>query len=283
MTRLSLLPCLALLAALPLAAQAPAEEARPVTSGARVTVTLRAGDGERIPGIVVSASGDTLRVVSPEIGLAELPFGEIGELQAPGSSRGEMLKYAAAIAGVSAGAGLGSVAGGDEFLPAFMNTAIVLAAMGGVLYAREGPPRAPTAVDLSNGLPGGGVQPGRGALVRITTPTLPRTAHRLFDFTADTLYLAAPDGRAPLPRAELTGLQVSLGRDWDRGFRTGTRIGAIGGGLLLGGGMALQGGWGLLLSPFGFGMGMMFGGTVGGFAGHIFAPHAWSDVPLGRP
>jgi len=274
-----LLLCAALLAATPAAAQAR-DEPRPLTGAARVTLYLREGDGAGVPGIIVGARGDTLRIVSPALGLAQVPAGSIARLEVPGSPRGELLRYAFLIVGVSAGAGLGSVAGDEDFVPTFMNTLIFLSAVGGVMYAREGTPRAPEPLDLSRGLPGGTVQPGRGAAVRFATAGRPLTRGRLTDFDADSLSLRGGDAPPRLPRAELTRLQVSLGPDRARGRRIGGVVGAVGGGLLLGGVLASRGGWGLVVAPAGAVVGGLFGGALGTGAGHVFAPPAWSNVPL---
>ncbi|HEX8395582.1 MAG TPA: hypothetical protein VF665_24735 [Longimicrobium sp.] len=277
-----LLLCAALLAAAPAPAQARGEP-RPLTSGSRVTLYLHEGHGGGIPGIVVGASGDTLHIISPEIGLAQVPAGAVARLEAPGAARGELLKYAFVIVGVSAGAGLGAVAGDEEFVPVFINALIVSSAVGGVMYAREGPPRAPAPVDVSRGIPGGAVLPGRGAPVRFSTADRPMARARLTGFSADSLFLRGGDAPPSVSRAEVTRLQVSLRADRARGDRIGGRVGAVGGGLLLGGAMALQGGWGLALSPLGASLGAVFGGTVGSFTGYVFAPPSWSDVSITRP
>lgn len=271
----------ALLASAPAAAQAR-DEPRLITSGLPVTLYLREGNGEGIPGFIVGAQGDTLRIVSPGMGLAQVPAGSIARLEVPGSPRGKLIRYAFLVVGVSAGAGLGSVAGDEEFVPTFMTTLIFLSTLGGVMYAREGPPRAPEPLDVSRGLPGGTVQPGRGAVVRFATAARPLTRARLTNFDADSLSLRGGDAPPRLSRAELTRLQVSLGPDRARGRRIGGVVGAVGGGLLLGGVLASQGGWGVLVAPAGAGAGALFGGALGLGAGHVFAPPAWSNVPIPR-
>lgn len=275
-----LLLCAALLAAAPAPAQAR-NEPRPITSGSPVTLYLHEGNQGAIAGIVVGG-GDTLRIVSPGMGLAQVPTDAIARLDAPGSPRGELLKNAFAIVGVSAGSGLGAVAGDGEFVPAFMNTLIFLSAVGGVMYVREGPPRMPEALDVSRGLPGGAVQPGRGAAVRFSTADRPLARARLTDFTADSLFLRGGDAPPRLPRAEVTRLQVSLAPDRERGTRIGAMVGRVGGGLLVGGALASRGGWGLMLAPVGAGIGALLGGTAGWGAGYVFAPPAWSEVPITR-
>jgi hypothetical protein len=118
--------------------------------------------------------------------------------------------------------------------------------------------------------------------VRFATAGRSLTRTRLTDFDADSLSLRGGDAPPRLARAELTRLQVSLGPDRARGRRIGGVVGAVGGGLLLGGVLASRGGWGLVVAPAGAGVGALFGGALGVGAGHVFAPPAWSSVPLPR-
>ncbi len=284
---LRILLCSALLAASPLAAQS-ADDPRPLQSGSRVRVFLDSGPAAGSAAVLVSGDIDTLNVVSPALGLARLPLADVRRLESAAPSRSALWTYALGIAGISGLAGAGAEAGGEEFVPAFMNTAIILSLAAGVAYALQGPPQRAASVDVSRSVPGGRVGPGPGALVRISTPAREGAVHRLQDFSADSLYLAADGGLTPLPRAQVTGLQVSLGRARRRGARAGLRIGAVAGGVLAGVGMASLGDFGLLMAPFGLVGGGLLGGGVGAAAGHIFAPPAWSEVPgfggtAGRP
>jgi hypothetical protein len=277
----SLLLCAALLAAAPAPAQAR-DASRPITSGSKVTLHLREGRPGAINGIIVGAHGDTLRIVAAGIGLLPVPTAAIARLEAPGSARGELRTYALLIVGFSAGAGLRAVTQNEEFVPAFMGTLTFLSAIGGVMYAREGAPRAPEAVDLSRGLPGGTVQPGRGATVRFSTADRPLARARLTDFTADSLYLRGGDAPPRVARAEVTRLQVTLARDRERGARIGAVVGGLAGGLLVGGVLASGNEWGVVVAPVGALVGAFFGGGVGAGTGYVFAPPAWSEVPIGR-
>lgn len=269
----------ALLAASPVLAQDGM--APPIASGSAVRLFLRAGPAQAVPAVVVSGSADTMRVVSPALGLAQVAVDELDRLETGRSSRHELGKYAVGIVGVSAVVGV--LAEDDFFVPAFMNTAITLTLLGGVMYALDGSPKTLVPVDVRNGLPGGGVQPGPGARVRISTPDGPRVVRQLADFSPDSLYLAAEGGWPAIPRAEVTQLQVAMGRDRRRGARTGFLVGGIGGGVLAGLGSASLGDWGLLLSPFAALFGGVVGGGLGAGTGYILAPTAWSDVPLGAP
>ena len=253
----------------------------PIASGSAVRLFLRAEPARGVPAVVVSGSADTMRVVSPALGLAQVALDSLDRLEAGSSSRRELGKYALGIVGVSTAVGV--LAEDDFFVPAFMNTAIALTLLGGVMYALDGPPKSLVPVDVRNGLPGGGVQPGPGARIRISTPDGPRVVRQLADFSPDSLYLAGEGGRATIPRAEVTQLQVAMGRDRRRGARTGFLVGGIGGGVLAGLGSASLGDWGLLLSPFAALFGVAVGGGLGAGTGYILAPTAWSDVPLGAP
>lgn len=267
-----------LFCAAPLAAQTEAPAT--LRDGATVRVFLRDGAAEGVPGALVGGDADTLRVISPALGLARLPAVSIQRLETAGPRAGTEWKYAAMILGMSIGAGAGDEAGGGEFFPAFMNGLIAFTAGGAVLYAIQGPERRPVSVQPQAGLR---IDPaGPGVPVRVATGALARAERRLHDFSADSLFLVEHGRITPLPRVELTSLQVSLGRDRHRGARRGARYGALGGAVLGGGSMALMGGWGLLMSPFAFVAGGALGGLVGYPVGWALAPRAWSDVPLQR-
>lgn len=271
-----------LLCAAPLAAQT-ADGPATVKAGAEVRIFLPSGNPQGTPAMLVGGTPDTLRVVSPALGLAMLPADGIQRLEVAGPRAGTEWKYAAMIVGSAAGAGAGAAAGGDEFFPMFMNGLIAFTIIGGIAYAIQGPDRRPVAVDPRAGLviaadPGGPRIP-----VRIVTAGLPRTERRLQDFTADSLFLVADGSLLRLARPEVTSLQVSLGRDRRRGRRRGMLIGGVAGGLLAAGGMASLGDWGLLMSPFGFVAGGAVGVGVGGPVGWALAPRGWSEVPLQQP
>jgi hypothetical protein len=273
--------CAALLAAVPAPAQAR-DEPRPITSGSRVTLYLHEGRPGAIKGIIVGG-GDTLRIVAAGIGLLQVPADAIARLEAPGPARGELRTYALLFVGLSAGNGVRALSRDEAFVPSFMNTLIFLSAVGGVLYARDGAPRVPEALDVSRGLPGGTVQPGRGATVRFSTLDRPLVRARLTDFTADSLYLRGGDAPPRVARAEVTRLQVSLGPDRGRGTRIGAVVGGVGGGLL-GGAMFASGSgdWAVVAFPVGAVVGLVLGGAVGAGTGYVFAPPAWTSVPITR-
>lgn len=277
-----LLACL-LLCTAPLAAQT-ADGRASVPSGAGVRVFLPGGVPGGVAGMLVGATGDTLRVISPALGLARLPADSIQRLEVAGRRAGTAWKYPAMVLGLAAGAGAGAQAGGDDFFPMFMNGLVAFSIIGGIAYAIQGPERRPAAIDPRAGLV---VVPGAPEAaripVRVSTASLPLAEHRLHDFTADSLYLFANGTLTPLPRVEITSLQVSLGRDRRLGRRRGMLIGAVAGGALAGGAMASLGDWGLLMSPFGVVAGGAVGLGVGGPVGWALAPRAWSDVPVQRP
>jgi len=175
-------------------------------------------------------------------------------------------------------------AGGDEIFPMFMNGLVAFSIIGGIAYAIQGPERRPVSIDPRGPFVVVPQEPGASRIpVRVSTTALPLAEHRLHDFTADSIFLIADGTLTPLPRAEITSLQVSLGRDRRLGRRRGMLIGAVAGGVLAGGAMASLGDWGLLLSPFGVVVGGSLGLGVGGPIGWAFAPRTWSDVPVQRP
>ncbi|HEY0038095.1 MAG TPA: hypothetical protein VGB66_15460 [Longimicrobium sp.] len=278
----SLLLCAALLAAVPAPAQVR-NPSPPLASGSRVTLHLKEGYQGAITGFVVGAGGDTLRVVSPALGLAQVPTDALARLEVAGAATGELRTYALLIVGFSAGNGLRALTREGEFVPSFMGTLTFLSAVGGVLYARDGPPRAPEALDVSRGLPGGAVQPGRGAAVRFSTLDRPLARARLTDFTTDSLYLRGGNAPPGVARAEVTRLQVSLGPDRGRGTRIGALAGGVGGGLL-GGAMFASGGgdWAVVAFSLGAVVGTVLGGAVGAGTGYVFAPPSWSEVSVTR-
>lgn len=269
-----------LLASAPLTAQT-ADARASLPSGTAVRVFLRDGtvSGER--GMLVSGTADTLRVISPALGLAQLPAGAIQRLEAGSTSSNLKWKYAAAVLGLSAIAG---AAGGEDAFPMFMNGLIFFSLAGGVLYAFEGPRERMITIHPAAGLPAVRHDAGRpGVPVRIATGALPLMDRRLRDFSADSVYLVSEGTVTPLPRVEIRALQVSLGRDRRRGARRGALIGGVVGGVLAGGALASSGDFGLLMSPFAVVGGGLLGAGLGVPVGSALAPRTWTDVPVQRP
>jgi hypothetical protein len=269
-----------LLFAGPLAAQA-ADGRTSLPSGTAVRVFLRDGAPGGARGVLVSGTADSLRVISPALGLAQLPADGILRLEAGSASSGRALKYAAVVLGLSALAG---AAGGEDAFPMFMNGVIGFGLAGGVLYVMNGPGERAVTIHPADGLPAVRQDADRpGVPVRIATRTLPLADHRLRDFSADSVFLVADGSITPLPRVEITSLQVSLGRDRRRGARKGALMGGVAGAVLAGGALASQGDFGLLMSPFAALGGGLVGAGLGVPVGSALAPREWKDVPVRRP
>lgn len=93
-----------LLAAGPLAAQRSPADVPPLRSGSRVRVFMEADSARGADGLVLSGTRDTLLLVSPALGLARLPAGDIHRLETTGG-RGPVWKYPAYVVALSAAAG----------------------------------------------------------------------------------------------------------------------------------------------------------------------------------
>lgn len=276
---------LAVLLLCPATLAAQTVDGRPtLRSGTPVRVFLREGTPGGAPGVLVSGGADTLRVVSPALGLARLAADDVQRLETVGSSGGRKWKYVAGVLVAGALAGAGGVSGGEEFFPMFMNGVIFSGAVAGAMYVLGSGGQRVGTVDLSRGLPVVPRTDGGGVPVRISSPGAPaRMDYRLRDFTADSVYLVSSGALTPMPRAQITSLQVSMGRDRRRGARRGALIGGVAGGLLAGGALASLGDWGVLFSPFALVGGAALGAGLGVPVGSALAPRAWADVPLQGP
>jgi hypothetical protein len=265
-----------------LSAQA-AEKRPPLRSGTAVRVFVRDGPAGGARGVVVSGGADTLRVISPALGLAQLPADTFQRLETIGASGGRKWKYVAGVLAARALAGAGGGSGGEDFFPMFMNGLIVSSAVAGAVYVLGSSGQRASTIDLTQGLPPVPRTAGDGVPVRIAFAGTPaRVDYRLRDFTADSVYLASEGALTSLPRAQVTSLQVSMGRDRRRGARRGALIGGVAGGLLAGGALASLGDSGVLFSPFAVVGGGVLGAGLGVPVGSALAPRAWSDVPV-RP
>ena len=278
---LRLLLAVLLLCPAPLAAQAA--DGRPtLQSGTPVRVFVRGGTPGGDQAVLVSGSADSLRVISPALGLARLAADDIQRLETAGSSGGRKWKYVAGVLAVGALAGAGGAGAGEEFFPMFMNGVIFSGAVAGAMYVLGSGGERAVSIDPARGLPV--VREDAGVSVRIATAGSPgRVDHRLRGFTADSVYLVADSGLAPMARARITSLQVSLGRDRGRGARRGAVIGALVGGVLAGGALASLGDAGVLMSPFAVLGGGLLGAGLGVPVGSALAPRRWTDVPVQRP
>lgn len=248
-----LLLALLLGSAVPLAAQ---------ENGGRV-VRVQVGPLEPT-GTLLRVRGDTLRIVSPELGLAEIPQSALTrlEVQASDALRLGIVVMASAVVGGAVGA-----AQGEDVVQSTVLGAAVVSMVG----LPGGPTwRWRTVVRLDTAWSG-------GATVRVSAPGhgLSAAVLTLQDFRADTLLI---NGTAPLPRAEVARLELNLGRDYRRGAATGRKVGALAG-FLGATALVLREGNTLVLFPVSA-IGAGVGATVGGAAGHLLAPRVWKTVPL---
>ena len=273
---------LAVLLLCPAALAAQAADGLPtLRSGTPVRVFVRGGTPGGDPAVLVSGSADSLRVISPALGLARLAADDVQRLETAGSAGGRKWKYVAGVLAAGALAGAGGAGAGEEFFPMFMNGVIVSGAVAGAMYVLGSGGQRAVSIDPARGFPV--VREDAGVPVRIATAGQPLADHRLRGFTADSVYLVSAGTAAPLARAQITSLQVSLGRDRGRGARRGAVIGALAGGVLAGGALASLGDWGVLMSPFAVLGGGLLGAGLGVPVGSALAPHRWADVPVQRP
>lgn len=272
-----------LLCAGPLAAQ-PATSRATLPSGTAVRVFLPGGPAGGTRALLVSGTAESLRVISPALGLAQLPADSIQQLETFGASGSRKWKYAAGVLAVSLLAGAGGAGGGEDFFPMFMNGLIFSGAVAGVAYALGSSGERTVAIDPARGLPAVRQDAGTGVPVRISTIGAPlRVDYRLRDFTRDSLYLLSGDAFTPLPRAQIATLQVSMGRNRGVGARRGALIGALAGAVLAGVSTASLGDFGKVASPFAALGGAVLGAGIGLPVGSALAPRDWTNVPLPRP
>ena len=131
--------------------------------------------------------------------------------------------------------------------------------------------------------------PTPGARVRILVRAFDGVTRegRLIDATADSLTIAFHGDRSSetIPLEEISRLDVSTGRDLERGVLRGMEIGALTG-VLVGVGLGIYG-YGAEVCAFGCVIGMTLLGSVSGIAvgalvGAATAPARWEETPL-RP
>jgi hypothetical protein len=263
-----------LVVSVPLAAQSPGP-APSLRNGSTVRLILRAGPDTGHIGAVLARSGDTLRVITPELGLAQVALEDVARLDVESSAalRTGVLVGASAAAGAVSGVVQGLSVGESLFLGAV--TASVF-----VLPGTASEPRRWRRVDPAASWRAEPV----GARVRLSAPGpgFSGVELRLQDFRADTLFFIEGGIVPRLALGEVTSLELSLGHHRRRGVAVGSAIGAIAG-VLYGGSVYLRaGGEPIVLLPV-LAIGMGVGGGVGGLAGYLLAPRHWQTVPLSDP
>ena len=259
------------------------EPAPPLRSGSTVRLVLRAGPSTGSTGAVLGMSGDTVRVITPELGLARLPLAAVHRLEIPAPTGRRDLTTAGVVLASGAVAGIVSMLEGEGFIESFVIATIGVTAIALPEYASEPQQWQPLPKNSSDGIPSVNWRDEPlGARVRISAPGhgLSAATLRLQDFRADTVYLTQTGELMPLPVGEITSLELSLGRNTRRGVLLGRGIGAIGGGLYGGAIFALAGGYGIILAPVGVAVGLGIGGGIGAAAGYLLAPRKWTSVPV---
>lgn len=259
--------------AAPLAAQS-ADSATVLRSGSTVRLHLRDGPSSGSVGAVLARSGDTLRVITPELGLAEVPLDDVVRLEVPAS---DARNTAILLAGSAAGGAVAGLLQGESVatsLAVGAALAVVIGIPAGASERRRWRPVDP-AVAWRDG--------AVGVRVRVSAPALgfDRSKLLLQDFRAGTLHLDDRGVMKPSPVAQLSSLELSLGRDRRRGVRIGTAVGAIAA-ITYGIFRAVDEGAGVAVIPVAL-VGFTVGGTLGGFAGFLLAPREWRRIPLPAP
>ncbi|HEX8213825.1 MAG TPA: hypothetical protein VF584_26900 [Longimicrobium sp.] len=264
---------LLLVYATPLGAQS-ADSASMLRSGSTVRLLLRDAPSQESVGAVLGRSGDTLRVITPELGLAEVALDDLAGLEVPASTA----RQTAIIAGASAAAGVvvGLVQG-----EGFVESVVLGSALAAVIVIPAGASerRRWRPVDPAAGWRDEPV----GARVRVSAPELgfDRAELLLHDFRAGTLHL---DDRGVLkasPIVQVTSLELSIGRDRRRGVRIGTAVGALAA-ITYGIARAVDEGAAVAIIPVTF-VAFTVGGSIGGFTGFLLAPREWRRIPLPAP
>ncbi len=265
-----------------LGAQAPEPPPSP-GSGSLVRLVLHSGPSTGFTGAVLGVSGDTLRVVAPELGLAQVPLVAVQRLDVPASTARRDLTAAGVVLASGAVAGIVSMLEGEGFIESF-----VAATIGVTFIALPEHVSEPRQWQTLPGNPSGGMppvswrdEPG-GALVRVSAPGqgFSSATLRLRDFRADTVYLTRAGQLTPVPTGEITRLELSMGRNTRCGVAWGRGVGAIAGGLYGGALLVRAGGYGVLLAPLGVASGLGIGGGIGAIAGYLLAPREWASVPV---
>jgi hypothetical protein len=267
-----ILSVLLLVASVPLAAQSPGSGPL-LRSGSTVRLILRAGPDSGYIGSVLARSGDSVRVITPELGLAEVALEDVDRFEVESSNKTGLL--------------VGLTAAGGAVAGIVQGTGVVESLLLGTVFA---------AVAV---LPGAASEPRRwrrvdpevswraepvGARVRLSAPGagFSNVELRLQDFQADTLFFKEGGIVPSLPLGEITSLELSLGHNRRRGVAVGSAIGAIGGILYLGSVYLRAGGEPIVLLPV-VAIGVGLGGGFGGMAGYLLAPRHWQRVPLSGP
>jgi len=264
---------LLLVYAAPLAAQS-AGSASKLGSGSTVRLLLRDGPSRESVGAVVGRSGDTLRVITPELGLAEVALDDLAGLDVPASTTRQTAIILAGSAAAGVVIGLVQGEGVVESVVVGSALAAVVVIPAGASERRYWRPLDPAAGWRDEPL---------GARVRVSAPELGLDGADLLlhDFRADTLYLDDRGVMKPSPIAQVTSLELSIGRDRRRGVRIGTAVGAIAT-ITYAIARAVDEGGAVALIPVTF-VAFTVGGSLGGFGGFLLAPREWRRIPLPAP
>jgi hypothetical protein len=260
--------------AAPLAAQST-DSAEVLRSGSTVRLHLRDAPLFGSVGAVLAKSGDTLRVITPELGLAEVAVEDVERLEVPSSIATKTFILIAASAAAGAAVGLVQGEGIVESLAVGTAMAVVIALPATASERRRWRPIDPAAPWRGD---------AGGARVRVSAPALGFDDAELVlhDFRGGTLYLRDGQVPKPAPVAQVTRLELSIGRDRRRGVKIGSAAGAIAG-LLYGINRATgEGGEPISLLPV-MAIGFWAGGSVGGLGGFLLAPREWRRIPLPDP
>ncbi|HEY0154044.1 MAG TPA: hypothetical protein VGB92_18670 [Longimicrobium sp.] len=263
---------LLLVYAAPLAAQS-ADSASMLRSGSTVRLLLRDAPTPESVGAVLGRSGDTLRVITPELGLAEVALDDVAGLEVPASTTRQTAIILAGTA--AAGVVIGLVQGEGVVESVVLGSALAAVV---VIPAGASERRRWRPVD-----PAGWRDEPAGARVRVSAPELglDRAELLLHDFREGTLHLDDRGVLKPSPIAQVTSLELSLGRDRRRGVRIGTAVGALAV-ITYGIARAVDKGGAVAIIPVAF-IGFTVGGGLGGFTGFLLAPREWRRIPLPAP
>jgi hypothetical protein len=250
-----------------------ADSASMLRSGSTVRLLLREPSRESV-GAVLGRSGDTLRVITPELGLAEVALDDLAGLEVPASTARETAIILAGTA--AAGVVIGLVQGEGVVESVVLGSALaaVVVIPAGASERRRWRPVNPAA---------GWRDEPAGARVRVSAPELglDRAELLLHDFREGTLHLDDHGVLKPSPIAQVTSLELSLGRDRRRGVRLGTAVGALAA-ITYGIARAVDKGGAVAIIPVAF-IGFTVGGGLGGFTGFLLAPREWRRIPLPAP
>ena len=256
----------------PLAAQSP-DPAPLLRSGSTVRLLLRsAPDTTGYIGSVLARSGDSLRVITPELGLAQVALEDVARFEVESSTKRSTNVLVGATAALGAVAGIVQGLGVAESL--LLGT---VSAAVAILPGSASDPRQWRRVDPTVSWRAEPV----GARVRLSAPGLgfSDVELRLQDFQADTLFFREGGVVPRLPLGEVTSLELSLGHNRRRGVAVGSTIGAIALIVYGGSGYLRTGGDPIVLLPI-VAIGVGLGGGLGGVAGYLLAPRHWQRVPL---